>query len=219
MTHHADDGGSKDLWNVGKLLPDYTALQPRRQPSSYSPPWEPQILTFREIRGGRSCNGAGFTPNSSGFIPPLLHTHLSPPHEVCDIPDQAAHYHTLGTKLRASSLIRHLDDLGGQGLLSKLKKNNTETTLNILVRWKTVILHVKFISHRHCYRIRPIVTRFHNGAHRFLRTVYFSIVTFHIYFKIEVSGCTQRKLSCAFSSEVLFSPVLPSHRPVLMILC
>jgi hypothetical protein len=24
-----DDGGSKDLWNVGKLLPDYTALQPR----------------------------------------------------------------------------------------------------------------------------------------------------------------------------------------------
>jgi hypothetical protein len=39
-----DDGGSKDLWNVGKLLPDYRALQPRRQPSSYSPPWEPQIL-------------------------------------------------------------------------------------------------------------------------------------------------------------------------------
>jgi hypothetical protein len=25
---------SKDLWNVGKLLPDYTMLQPRRQPSS-----------------------------------------------------------------------------------------------------------------------------------------------------------------------------------------
>jgi hypothetical protein len=35
-----DDGGSKHLWNVGKLLPDYTAQQPRRQPSSYSPPWE-----------------------------------------------------------------------------------------------------------------------------------------------------------------------------------
>jgi hypothetical protein len=41
-----DDGGSKDLWNVGKLLPDYTALQPRRQQSSYSPPWEPQILLW-----------------------------------------------------------------------------------------------------------------------------------------------------------------------------
>jgi hypothetical protein len=29
-----EDGGSKDLWNVGKLLPDYTVLQPRRQQSS-----------------------------------------------------------------------------------------------------------------------------------------------------------------------------------------
>jgi hypothetical protein len=37
-------------------------------------------------------------------IPPLLHNHLSPPHEVCDSPDQAAHYHSLGPKLGASSL-------------------------------------------------------------------------------------------------------------------
>jgi hypothetical protein len=44
--HHQCDAGSKDLWNVGKVLPDYTALQPRRQPSSYSSPWEPQILLF-----------------------------------------------------------------------------------------------------------------------------------------------------------------------------
>jgi hypothetical protein len=31
--HHqgSDDRGSKDIWNVGKLLPDYTVLQPRRQ--------------------------------------------------------------------------------------------------------------------------------------------------------------------------------------------
>jgi hypothetical protein len=28
--------GSKDLWNVDKLLLDYTVLQPRRHPSSYS---------------------------------------------------------------------------------------------------------------------------------------------------------------------------------------
>jgi hypothetical protein len=28
-----DDGGSKDLCNVCELLPDYTAIQPRRQPS------------------------------------------------------------------------------------------------------------------------------------------------------------------------------------------
>jgi hypothetical protein len=39
-----DDGGSKHLWNVGKLLPDYTVLQPRRQLSSYLPLWEPEIL-------------------------------------------------------------------------------------------------------------------------------------------------------------------------------
>jgi hypothetical protein len=31
--YRPDDGGSKDLWNIGKLLPDYTALQPRRQSS------------------------------------------------------------------------------------------------------------------------------------------------------------------------------------------
>jgi hypothetical protein len=28
-----DDGGSTDLWNVGKLIPVCTALQPKRQPS------------------------------------------------------------------------------------------------------------------------------------------------------------------------------------------
>jgi hypothetical protein len=32
--HRTDDGCSKDFWNVGKLLPDYTALQPRRLPST-----------------------------------------------------------------------------------------------------------------------------------------------------------------------------------------
>jgi hypothetical protein len=34
LTHCPDDGGSKNLWNVGKLLPDYMVLQPRRQPYS-----------------------------------------------------------------------------------------------------------------------------------------------------------------------------------------
>jgi hypothetical protein len=32
--HQGGNGGRKCLWNVGKLLPDYTALQPRRHPSS-----------------------------------------------------------------------------------------------------------------------------------------------------------------------------------------
>jgi hypothetical protein len=33
LHHQGNDGGSKHLSNVGKLLPDYTAQQPRRQPS------------------------------------------------------------------------------------------------------------------------------------------------------------------------------------------
>jgi hypothetical protein len=32
--YHPDDWGSKYLWNVGKYLPDNTALQSRRQPTS-----------------------------------------------------------------------------------------------------------------------------------------------------------------------------------------
>jgi hypothetical protein len=36
MSNRPDDGGSKHLSNVGKLLPDYTAQQPRRQSSSFS---------------------------------------------------------------------------------------------------------------------------------------------------------------------------------------
>jgi hypothetical protein len=43
ITHRPHDGDSKHLWNVGKLLPDYAAQQPTRQPSSYSPPWDPEM--------------------------------------------------------------------------------------------------------------------------------------------------------------------------------
>jgi hypothetical protein len=46
-----------------------------------------------------------FSP--ANIIPPLLHIHLSPPHEVCDSSDQEAHYHHLGPKLGASFLTRH----------------------------------------------------------------------------------------------------------------
>jgi hypothetical protein len=45
-------------------------------------------------------------------IPPLPHTHLSLSHEVCNSPDQAAHYHTCDPKLGASSLTQHLAGLG-----------------------------------------------------------------------------------------------------------
>jgi hypothetical protein len=34
LSHHPDDGGSKDFWNVGQYLPVYTVQHPRRQPSS-----------------------------------------------------------------------------------------------------------------------------------------------------------------------------------------
>jgi hypothetical protein len=48
--HRPDNGDSKHLWNVSKFLPDYTAQQPRRQSSSYSPPWEPEIsLTLESV--------------------------------------------------------------------------------------------------------------------------------------------------------------------------
>jgi hypothetical protein len=41
--HRPDDGDTKHLRNVGKLLPKYTAQHPRRQSSSYSPQLEPEI--------------------------------------------------------------------------------------------------------------------------------------------------------------------------------
>jgi hypothetical protein len=31
FTHRRDGGGSRHLWNTGKLLPDYMAEHPRRQ--------------------------------------------------------------------------------------------------------------------------------------------------------------------------------------------
>jgi hypothetical protein len=57
--------------------------------------------------------GQVFLPSSSVLschyiIPPLFHTLLSLPHEVGDSLDEAAHYHTLGPKLGASSLTQNL---------------------------------------------------------------------------------------------------------------
>jgi hypothetical protein len=40
LKKRADDVGCKSLWNVGKLVPEYKAQQPRRQPSLSSPSWE-----------------------------------------------------------------------------------------------------------------------------------------------------------------------------------
>jgi hypothetical protein len=72
-------------------------------------------VTSSVVRRGRSGTGAVFLRflqffpvNHQSIIPPLLCIHLSPPHEVCDSPDKAAHYHTLGPKLEAVSLTWHL---------------------------------------------------------------------------------------------------------------
>jgi len=72
-----------------------------------------------EICDGQSDTVAGFIRvlrfSPANIIPPLLHIHLSPPHEVCDSSDQAAHYHHLG----ASFLSRHF----GWKQNKKVKKN------------------------------------------------------------------------------------------------
>jgi hypothetical protein len=64
-----------------------------------------------------------FSPSTSvspaNIIPPLLHIHLSPPHEVCNCSDQAAHYHNLGPQVGASLLTRHI----GWKHKKKVKKN------------------------------------------------------------------------------------------------
>jgi hypothetical protein len=52
LIHRPDDGGSKDLWNVVRLLLDYASLQLRRHPSSYSLSWEPQILETAYVSWG-----------------------------------------------------------------------------------------------------------------------------------------------------------------------
>jgi hypothetical protein len=44
------------------------------------------------------------------FIPPLHYTHLSLFRDLCNSPNQATHYYTLGNKVGASGLIRHLSD-------------------------------------------------------------------------------------------------------------
>jgi hypothetical protein len=63
------------------------------------------------IYGGESGTGTGFSlstlVSAVSIIPPFC-THLSPPHEVRDSHDQAAHYLTLSSKLGASSLTRLL---------------------------------------------------------------------------------------------------------------
>jgi hypothetical protein len=73
-------------------------------------------VTSRNIHGGRNVTEEGFS-EFLGFsllivISPLILTNLSPLHEMCDSPDQAAHYHTLSPKFETSFLSRHVAGLG-----------------------------------------------------------------------------------------------------------
>jgi hypothetical protein len=76
-----------------------------------------------------------FSPSTSvspaNIILPLLHIHLSPPPEVCDCSDQAAHYQNLGPKLGASLLTRHIG--WKQKKESKKKKRNSGGTSMITI--------------------------------------------------------------------------------------
>jgi hypothetical protein len=76
-----EDGGSTDIRNVGKLVPVCTALQSRRQPSSYSPPWEPQvILNKREFKTlPPSCKACCHVASFCFMSSPRRLTELFPP--------------------------------------------------------------------------------------------------------------------------------------------
>jgi hypothetical protein len=50
------------------------------------------------IESGRSGIEAGFCPRS----PFTIASYSSPPYEMCDSPDQSAHYHTVCSKLTTS---------------------------------------------------------------------------------------------------------------------
>jgi hypothetical protein len=46
---HPDDGGSTVLWNTGKLIPVYMALQPRRKPYSFL--WVINCIRYIKLPG------------------------------------------------------------------------------------------------------------------------------------------------------------------------
>jgi hypothetical protein len=52
---YPDDGGSKHLWNVSQFPPGYLAQHHRRQSSSYSPPWEREILPVFPLPPQTDC--------------------------------------------------------------------------------------------------------------------------------------------------------------------
>jgi hypothetical protein len=87
-THRPDDWGSKDLWNVGKLLPNYTTLQLRRQPSSQMNPVHILISYFFDVHYTVSLS----TKRTSSFclLLPALYIRVLVPTYVTFICDAAS---------------------------------------------------------------------------------------------------------------------------------
>lgn len=75
------------------------------------------------------------------IIPPLLHSHLSPPHEVDVSPEQAACYYTLGPKLGASSVTRYFP-----GLWVKWFTFIAEMSNNWLMDWNKTEQYLSFAA-------------------------------------------------------------------------
>jgi hypothetical protein len=65
------------------------------------------------------------------FFPPMLHNRATSPHEVCDSPDKAAHYHTLSPKLEASSLIGQWNGLPVRVVIVTMPLDFKSTTLSL----------------------------------------------------------------------------------------
>jgi hypothetical protein len=65
-----DDGESTELWNIGKFIPVYTALQPKRQPSSYSPPSEPQVVIVKYLYTHTLHSTTNFTKENERNLQP-----------------------------------------------------------------------------------------------------------------------------------------------------
>jgi hypothetical protein len=108
------------------------------------------VLWLKRLVAGLSPRSHGFAPGSIhiGFVVgkvalgqvflrvlrfspannilPLLYIHLSPPHDMCDSSDQAAHYHHLGPKVGASFLTRHF---GWKQNKKERKKRRSKTCL------------------------------------------------------------------------------------------
>jgi hypothetical protein len=107
------------------------------------------------ICGGHSGTRTGFYSSSSvslvNIIPPLLHNCLLPPHEACDRPDQAAHYHTFGPKLGTLSLTRHLAGTEERTTMFPLYSPRHDECLNCSpvpsASAKHALMHIMWLVH------------------------------------------------------------------------